>query len=269
MDILKRSLAPITESGWNEIDGQARRFLLPLLSARKLVDVAGPKGWNYASVPFGRLELPKSQPEQGIEYGIHSVQPLVEIRSHFSLDIWELDNIVRGALDIDFSPLEEAAKKIALFEENAVFYGFSQGGIKGIMESSPHAPVPLGSEKEQFIDSVSVAVSTLLESSVEGPFGMAVSPEIWRYMSGYSRGYPLRNHLEHLLNGPVILSPFVKEAFLLSMRGGDAQLILGQDLSIGYLTHDSKSVRLYITESFTFRVIDPTVIVYLEWKKKA
>ncbi len=267
MDILKRTLAPITETGWNEIDEQARRVLLPLLSARRLVDVEGPKGWNFASVPLGRLEVPKSQPEKGVEFGVHSVQPLVEIRSHFSLDIWELDNIVRGAVDIDFSSLEDAAKKIAIFEEKAIFYGFSQAGIKGIMESSPHAPIPLGSERDQFLDSVSVAISTLLESSVEGPFGMAVSPEIWRYLSGYAKGYPLRNHLEHLLNGPVILSPFVKEAFLVSMRGGDTQLILGQDLSIGYLTHDSKDVRLYITESFTFRVIDPSVIVYMEWIK--
>jgi len=267
MDILKRTLAPITETGWNEIDEQARRVLLPLLSARKLVDVEGPKGWNFASVPLGRLEVPKSQPEKGVEFGVHSVQPLVEIRSHFSLDIWELDNIVRGAVDIDFSSLEDAAKKIAIFEEKAIFYGFSQAGIKGIMESSPHTPIPLSSEREQILDSVSVAISTLLESSVEGPFGMAVSPEIWRYLSGYVKGYPLRNHLEHLLNGPVILSPFVKEAFLVSMRGGDTQLILGQDLSIGYLTHDSKDVRLYITESFTFRVIDPSVVVYMEWKK--
>jgi uncharacterized linocin/CFP29 family protein len=267
MDILKRTLAPITETGWSEIDEQARRVLLPLLSARKLVDVEGPKGWNFASVPLGRLEVPKSQPEKGVEFGVHSVQPLVEIRSHFSLDIWELDNIVRGAVDIDFSSLEDAAKKIAIFEEKAIFYGFSQAGIKGIMESSPHAPIPLVGEREQFLDSVSVAISTLLESSVEGPFGMAVSPEIWRYLSGYVKGYPLKNHLEHLLNGPVILSPFVKEAFLISMRGGDTQLILGQDLSIGYLTHDSKDVRLYITESFTFRVIDPSVIVYMEWKK--
>jgi len=39
-----------------------------------------------------------------------------------------------------------------------------------------------------------------------------------------------------------------------SRRGGDYELRLGQDLSIGYLTHDADHVELYFTESFTFAV---------------
>jgi uncharacterized linocin/CFP29 family protein len=267
MDILKRSIAPITDAAWSEIDAQARRVLHALLSARKLVDVEGPRGWEYASVPLGRLEVPGKQGGSGVDYGVHRVLPLVETRAYFDLQTWELDNIVRGALDIDFTPLEKAAQEAARFEEEAVFKGFSPSGIRGLGESTLHKPVSLTGDPENLLESVSQGITALLGASVEGPYGLAVSPEIWRHLAGYVRGYPLRNHLEKLLGGPVVLGQFIDGAYLLSLRGGDMQLVIGQDLSIGYLSHDSRTVHLYFTESFTFRVLEPAVIVRMDWKK--
>ena len=43
-------------------------------------------------------------------------------------------------------------------------------------------------------------------------------------------------------------------ALLVSTRGGDYELHLGQDLSIGYLSHDADSIELYLEESLTFLV---------------
>jgi uncharacterized linocin/CFP29 family protein len=43
---------------------------------------------------------------------------------------------------------------------------------------------------------------------------------------------------------------------LLSIRGGDYELTVGQDLSVGYLAHSADDVELFITESFTFRVLE-------------
>jgi uncharacterized linocin/CFP29 family protein len=51
------------------------------------------------------------------------------------------------------------------------------------------------------------------------------------------------------------------------MRGGDLELILGQDFSIGYEHHDHQNVKLYITETFTFRILDPSVFVKLTMRK--
>jgi uncharacterized linocin/CFP29 family protein len=48
-----------------------------------------------------------------------------------------------------------------------------------------------------------------------------------------------------------------------SQRGGDAELTLGRDMSIGYHSHDERTVRLYFTESFTFRVVGPEAVVGL------
>ena len=56
-------------------------------------------------------------------------------------------------------------------------------------------------------------------------------------------------------------APAIDGAFLLSARGGDYALCLGQDLSIGYLSHDTAKVELYFQESLTFLVYTTEAIV--------
>ena len=48
---------------------------------------------------------------------------------------------------------------------------------------------------------------------------------------------------------------------VVSLRGGDFQLTLGSDFSIGYLQHDAERVRLYIEESLAFEIYEPAAAV--------
>jgi uncharacterized linocin/CFP29 family protein len=67
IDILKRNLAPITDEAWVEIDQEAKRLLTGNLSARSLVDLSGPHGWELASVNTGHLENVNRKPLHGVE----------------------------------------------------------------------------------------------------------------------------------------------------------------------------------------------------------
>lgn len=58
----------------------------------------------------------------------------------------------------------------------------------------------------------------------------------------------------------------LKGGALLSRRGGDFGLTVGEDLAIRYKSHNTKEVDLYFTESFTFRVLEPAAAVALELK---
>ena len=64
-----------------------------------------------------------------------------------------------------------------------------------------------------------------------------------------------------MLDGEIIWAPAIEGAFLLSTRGGDFELHLGQDLSIGYLSHDAEHVQLYFQESLTFIVQTTEAVV--------
>jgi uncharacterized linocin/CFP29 family protein len=52
------------------------------------------------------------------------------------------------------------------------------------------------------------------------------------------------------------------EAYMVSQRGGDFEIILGNDLAIGYDSHTTSTVALYFTESFTFRILDAAGVIH-------
>jgi len=112
---------------------------------------------------------------------------------------------------------------------------------------------------------VAEALVRLKILGVAGPYALAVGDELFKALSGTSGDqYPLIPRLARLIDGPVLLAPVLGEGgALVSRRGGDFELTLGQDASIGYEIHDAKEVKLFFTESLTFRVLDPDAAVLL------
>ncbi len=261
MDILKRNLAPVSQAGWSVIDEVARDTLKANLSARKFADINGPHGIGYTCVSLGRLALGSQQDKSGVQYGTYMVQPLVESRMNFSLKTWELDNIERGAKDIQLDSLTEAAKNMAAFEENAVYSGFKPGSIKGLRESAKGPIIALKPEPDSIMDAVLEGQARIIAEGIESPFSLVVSKALWKVLGRPAPGGSLRELIERQLGGSVIYSDFTDGAILASVRGGDFELVLGQDLSIGYHHHTSEEIFMFITESFTFRVITPEALV--------
>lgn len=259
MDILRKSLAPISDHAWDEINDTALEVLTSVLSARKFVDVEGPKGWDYAALSTGRITVPKDQ-KAVVKYGVHQVLPLVEARIPFELNIWELDNVARGAEDIDLDALEDAAREIAKFEENAIYEGFKAANIQGLKSCDEYNTPAFPENGEEIIGAVANVLSQFKANSIEGPYSLILSQEKWQLVNSYIKGYPLRKQLENLLGGSIIMAPNIKDAYIVSERGGDFKMVIGQDLSIGYESHNNKSVQLYFTESFTFQIIDPAAV---------
>lgn len=266
MDILKRELAPIPAEAWAEIDSQATRSLTALLSARKIVDVSEPMGTDFPGVPEGRLQYPDQQPGGDLNYGIHKVHHLVEARIPFDLDIREMDNVVRGAKDVDLSPLEEAARKIAFFEESVVYHGLQEANVTGLKVCNHDECLTIGKTPDKLLECIADGITSLASRSVEGPYAFVMGPKLWSLMSAHYQGYPVKMQAENILGGQVILSPYLNgefenEAFLVSTRGGDMELVLGQDLAIGFEKATASSVTLYIMESFTFRILEPAAVI--------
>jgi uncharacterized linocin/CFP29 family protein len=266
MDILKRELAPIPMEAWAEIDEQATRSLTAMLSGRRVLDVAGPMGTDFPGVPEGRLNYPKKQPKSGLKYGIRKVHHIVEVRVPFELDISEMDNVVRGAKDVDLSDLEKAARKIALFEEQVIYHGLAEANISGLKLCVGDECLTIGSQPEELLEGIAQGVTSFTSRSIEGPYSFIVGPKLWSRMSAHVQGYPIKMQAETILGGPVLLSPYLSdtyenEAYMITQRGGDLELILGQDLAIGYESSTAAKVKLYFTESFTFRVLEPLAVL--------
>ncbi|MGE0073859.1 MAG: bacteriocin [Spirochaetae bacterium HGW-Spirochaetae-4] len=259
MDILKKELAPLSTRVWEEIESRAAEILRSRLSARKVVRVDGPKGWNFTAVPEGRLDLVDDTGD--VKAGVYRVAPLSEARVRFTLNRWEMDNLNRGAKDIDLDSLDAAVEKIADFEEKAIYHGFKAGGIVGLSEAAAHKPVVFGKDGSSIMESVSVALITLRASHAQGPCTLVVGTKAWMALNKEIQGIPLVERIERLIGGSVVHSLAIDGAFLLPYDNENLELTVGQDFAIGYESHDTKDVTLFLTESFTFRVLDPNLVV--------
>jgi uncharacterized linocin/CFP29 family protein len=265
---LRRELAPLSASAWKAVDEEAVRVLELKLAARKLVDFDGPAGTTSASVNLGRVSALPRGPVDGVEGWQRQVQPLVELRTFFELSRAELDDVERGRKDPDLEPLIEAATRMAHAEDNAVFHGYAPGGIQGIDECSPHGALPISEDYEAYPQTVAEATRLLRVSGVAGPYAIALGP---RCFSGLMQatahgGYPVLELVRRVIDGPVVWAPAIDGAIVLSQRGGDFELTIGQDLSIGYHSHSESRVRLYLAETMTFRVLTPEAAVALVYR---
>lgn len=254
MNNLYRELAPVSAAAWASLEEEAKRTFALHAAARKVVDVTGPDGLTLAGIGTGHV-TGIAAPADGVTAALRAWQPVVELRVPFTLSRTEIDSVERGALDPDWQPVKDAAKKIAFAEDRAVFDGYAAAQIKGIRPASSNPALALPGEARDYPDVVSKAVSELRLAGVAGPYSLLLSADAWTAVSETSdHGYPIREHLARVLDGDIIWAPAIDGALLLSGRGGDYELRLGQDLSIGYLSHDADSVQLYFTESFTFAV---------------
>lgn len=263
MDLLKRKLAPILPDAWDLIDDEARRVLKLNLAGRKLVDFDGPHGWKYAAKSTGRLDMFDKEVLAGVTGGVRRVQPLVELRTPIRLSIMELDAVVRGAENPDLRAVVEAAERLARAEDSAIFHGFRGANIVGIVEASPHPKVTLGAATE-YPRMLVEAKERLRQAGINGPYALAVGARAYEELYAASEdGYPIVKRVEKALVERIVRAPAVDGMVLLSARGGDYELTVGQDLSIGYADRDRHEVELFLTESFTFRVLEPAAAVHL------
>src|SRR4051812_11176951 len=265
MNHLLRSNAPITDSNWQLIDDEARSRLTAALAARKVVDLSGPFGWEHSASNLGSTTVLAAGPVEGVTARQRKVLPLVELRAEFTIDLADLRDHDRGRPDVDLQELDDAAHRIAIAENVAVFHGWPEAGITGITEASPHPSQALGVEPESFPRAVAAAVDLLLQAGIGGPYALALGREQHTHVveTAEHGGYPLLDHLRKILDGPVLWAPGVKGAVIAGLRGGDFRFEFGQDLAIGYDHHDTERVHLYIEESFSFVVATPEAAIAL------
>jgi uncharacterized linocin/CFP29 family protein len=253
---LHRELAPITDAAWDQIDEEARRTFTLHVAGRRVVDVAGPAGPALSAVGTGHIHALEA-PAEGVLVHQREAQPVIELRVPFSVTRQAVDDVERGAQDSDWQPVKDAAKRIAYAEDHTILNGSTAAGIRGIAPSTSNPVLALPSDIRQLPQTVAEGLNALRFAGVDGPYHLLLSGETYAAVTAVAdHGYPVSHHLARMLDGgETHWAPALDGALLVSVRGGDYQLHLGQDLSIGYLSHDADSVELYLQESLTFLAV--------------
>jgi len=264
MNNLHRELAPISDGAWAQIEEEAARTLKRYLAGRRVVDLKGPGGSMLSAVGTGHLRNIKA-PGDGIIARQREVNALVELRVPFELDRQAIDDVDRGANDSDWQPLKDAAKSTAFAEDRAIFDGYAAAGIEGIRQGTSNPVVALPGNVIKYPDAIAEALSQLRLVGVNGPYSVLLGADAYTALGEASdHGYPVIQHIQRLVNEEIIWAPAIAGAFVLTTRGGDFELHIGQDVSIGYLNHSATSVGLYLQESLTFLLLTTEAAVAMK-----
>ncbi|WP_236796933.1 family 1 encapsulin nanocompartment shell protein [Amycolatopsis sp. GM8] len=255
MNNLHRELAPVSAAAWADLEAETRRTFTEHLAGRRVVDVAEPGGATLAAVGTGHLRELES-PDTGVRLRSREVATVVELRVPFTVSRAAVDDVERGARDADWQPAKDAAKKLAFIEDRTIAEGLPSAGITGIRAAAPRA-LDFPADATEYPVAVAQAMGALRLDGVNGDYALLLPAEAYTALEETrEHGYPIREHVARVLGsgGEIIWAPALSAALLVSTRGGDYELHLGQDVSIGYQTHDADTVELYLQESLTFLV---------------
>jgi uncharacterized linocin/CFP29 family protein len=99
---------------------------------------------------------------------------------------------------------------------------------------------------------------------VNGPYAVLLGADAYTELAETSdQGYPVLEHVKRLVDDKIVWAPAIQGAFVVTTRGGDFDLHIGQDVSIGYLRHTDKAVELYLQETFTFLLLTDEAAIAL------
>jgi uncharacterized linocin/CFP29 family protein len=261
MNNLHRELAPISDTAWAQIDEEATRTIKRNLAARRVVDVHGPNGPEFSAVGTGHVQR-INEPAPGVVARQRDVRSVVELRVPFELDRNAIDDAARGAQDSDWQPVKNAAQQLAFAEDRLVFEGYAAAGIAGLRDSTSNPKLTLPADVRDYPEAVAQALSALRVAGVNGPYSVVLSAEAYTLVSETrDHGYPVLEHIQRMISGEIVWAPAISGGFVLTTRGGDFDLHIGQDVSIGYFSHNDTSVRLYLEESLTFVLATTEAVV--------
>ena len=263
MNNLHRELAPISDLAWAQIEEETSRTFKRYLAGRRVVDVNAPAGTILSAVGTGHLRQ-ITAPKEGILARQRVVNALVELRAPFELTRQAIDDVARGANDSNWQPAKDAARQIAFAEDGAIFDGYAAAGIGGIRQGTTNPSMTLPTDVRAYPDAIAQALNQLRLVGVNGPYAVLLGADAYTALAETSdHGYPVLEHVKRLVKDQIIWAPAIAGAFVLTTRGGDFDLHIGQDVSIGYLSHTDAAVRLYLQETFTFLLLTTEAAVAL------
>ena len=244
MNHLLRALAPISDAAWEQIEDEAQPRAAQLPRRPPAGRLLRPPrlGALGARPRPGGPERPRPG-GRGCESRLRRVQPLVELRTPVPAgavrDRRRRPRRPRRRL----GPGHRRRPPAALAEDRLVFQGFPSAGVRGIVEP------PRRTTRSPSARTTTATRTTWPRPS--RPCGAPASPGPTPSRSGRAAtpgviettehgGYPVLEHLRLITGGPVVWAPAVDGAVVLSQRGDDFELVVGQDLSIGYTDHDAR-----------------------------
>lgn len=259
---LAREDAPFGDDLWEALDDAMVEAAKSQLVGRRLLELEGPYGLGLKSIPLQ---------DETTESGLVSsgVLPVVMIKEEFTLGARDLANFEREGLTLDRSAVSEAAMAVACWEDELIFQGEDSLGVPGLMtvEGAHSLELSDWSEIGTAANDLIEAVTALDEAGFHGPYTLALTPSRYNLLfRRYERGnFSEMEHVKTLVTDGVYKAPALESGGVLLATGRQyASIVVGQDMTVGFIGPEGDRVAFTVSESLVPRIRRPKAICVLE-----
>jgi uncharacterized linocin/CFP29 family protein len=188
------------------------------------------------------------------------------IYHRFALSARELATYEDTGIPFDISPVAKAAVACARAEDALIFHGAP--GVDGLLTVDGAKEVTLSAWDEVGVAAgdVITAMTTLDEAGFHGPYTLALAPERYNLLYRlYQRGNKTEmDHVRAIATDGVYKAPILDSGGVLIATGRQYNsIILGQDMTVGFIGPVGYELELSVSESLALRIRRPEAICVL------
>ncbi len=257
---LGRDGAPFGEEVWAALDAAMVEAAKAQLAGRRLLPLEGPYGLGLKAIP-----LPEEEVASGVF--VSKTLPLAFLVEEFEIPLRDLAAYERDGLALNLQPVAQAAMKCARREDELLFYGM--GDMSGLLTAPGVQKVKLSdwSEVGAAMDDLIRAVTALDEAGFHGPYALGLAPARYNLLF---RRYPQgpmteMEHVQTLITSGLVKVPLLRDGGVLLAVGRQfASIVLGQDMSVGFIGPDEEGLEFSISESLALYLRVPASVCVLE-----
>jgi uncharacterized linocin/CFP29 family protein len=230
------------------------------LVGRRLLHIEGPFGLGLKVVSLQDVE---------IEPGLIASEflPVLMIQKTFTLGVRDLASYEREGIALDTSAVREAAIECARLEDSLIFNGAPPMPGLLTVEGSNELKLSTWDEVGTAAGDIIQVMTTLDGAGFHGPYCLALAPSRYNLLF---RRYPQGNfsemeHVKTMVTEGVFKTPILESGGVLLASGRQfASIVLGQDMTIGFIGPAEEKLEFSISESLVPFIRQPQAICILK-----
>jgi uncharacterized linocin/CFP29 family protein len=257
---LSREDAPIEASTWEILDRIMTEAAKSVLSGRRILHIEGPYGLGLKAVPL-------SDPEMTSAPITSPVMPLALISKSFTFAKRDLAAFEKEGVMLDTKPVATTSIECAKLEDELLYKGTKE--TAGLMTAKGSNQLKLSSWSEvgTAAEDIIKAVTALDGAGFHGPYCLALAPGRYnlllrRYLNG---NMSEMEHVRTIATEGVIKAAALESGGVLLASGRQyASIVLGQDMSVGFIGPAGERLEFSVSESLVPYVRQPRALCLLK-----
>jgi len=257
---LAREDAPFGSEIWKVLDSVMMEAAKSQIVGRRLLHIEGPFGLGLKVLPLQDVET-----ESGLI--VSEFLPVLLIQKTFSISVRDLASYEREGIALNTGRVAEAAIECARLEDGLIFNGIPPAPGLLTVEGSNEIKLSPWDEVGAAAEDIIKAMTILDKAGFHGPYSLALAPSRYNLLF---RRYPRGNFSEMeqvrtMVTEGIFKAPILESGGVLLASGRQfASIVLGQDMTIGFVGPTGEEIELSISESLVPLVRQPKAICVLK-----